>query len=98
MPPGYRLTVLRLRPPPRPSATGRQLDLDWPMEEGGGGRGTPQIWGRTSSHLGLDFLTSGAELPPSGLWALFASAGLLLAAAARGQFRVKRNTAPDLLA
>ena len=66
---GDGLTVLRLRPPPRPSATGLQLDLDWLMKEGGGGRGIAHICDPTSS-----------------LWlcAAFASAGLLLTAAAAG--------------
>ena len=46
---GDGLTVLRLRPPPRPSATGLQLDLDWLMKEGGGGRGIAHICDPTSS-------------------------------------------------
>ena len=48
-PPGDGLTVLRLRPPARPSATGLQLDLDWLMKEGGGGRWIAHLCGRTSS-------------------------------------------------
>lgn len=47
-PPLGGLTVLRLRSPPLPSVV-LQSDADWPMEEGGGARGTIYIGGRTSS-------------------------------------------------
>lgn len=49
MPTRGELTVFSLRPPPRPGAAAAHLNPDWSVEEGGGARGNPPAWGRTSS-------------------------------------------------